>query len=308
MSTTSCCSPATAISARWSRPCSARACASPSSRPISTQPPMVADELRRQADNFIDLVELQPKIGRDPCASARRATAGARAGARPRRTPQFLQRRRAATRGAARFDDDESGSARMRAARPSRRATARSARASSPSARNGAARDPDWFNAPVPTFGPIDARLLIVGLAPGLRGANRTGRPFTGDYAGDLLYATLIEFGFARGDYDARPDDGLDARRRAHHQRRALRAAGEQADARRDRAPAASSSPPTIAAMPKLRAIVALGRIAHERRCARSAAAARRRAVRARRAARGRAASRSSTAITARATTRTPAC
>ena len=52
------------------------------------------------------------------------------------------------------------------------------------------AREPSWFNAPVPSFGPADARLLIVGLAPGLRGANRTGRPFTGDYAGDLLYRT----------------------------------------------------------------------------------------------------------------------
>ncbi len=70
-------------------------------------------------------------------------------------------------------------------------------------------REPSWFNAPVASFGPIDARLLIVGLAPGLRGANRTGRPFTGDYAGDLLYATLKEFGFSRGDYQARPDDGL---------------------------------------------------------------------------------------------------
>lgn len=68
---------------------------------------------------------------------------------------------------------------------------------------------PHWFNAPVPAFGPVDARLLIVGLAPGLQGANRTGRPFTGDYAGDLLYGTLIEFGFARGPYEARPDDGL---------------------------------------------------------------------------------------------------
>src|ERR1700747_3772800 len=67
----------------------------------------------------------------------------------------------------------------------------------------------DWCNAPVASFGPIDARLLIVGLAPGLRGANRTGRPFTGDYAGDLLYDTLIGFGFARGHYDERPDDGL---------------------------------------------------------------------------------------------------
>src|SRR6516164_4672345 len=62
-------------------------------------------------------------------------------------------------------------------------------------------REPGWFNAPVDSFGPGDARLLIVGLAPGLRGANRTGRPFTGDYAGDLLYATLTEFGFARGHY-----------------------------------------------------------------------------------------------------------
>jgi uracil-DNA glycosylase family 4 len=62
----------------------------------------------------------------------------------------------------------------------------------------------------VDSFGPTDARLLIVGLAPGLRGANRTSRPFTGDYAGDLLYATLGRFGFARGDYDKREDDGLE--------------------------------------------------------------------------------------------------
>jgi uracil-DNA glycosylase family 4 len=68
---------------------------------------------------------------------------------------------------------------------------------------------PDWHNAPVPSFGDRDARLLIVGLAPGLKGANRTGRPFTGDYAGDLLYATLKKFGFAQGDYAARADDGL---------------------------------------------------------------------------------------------------
>lgn len=68
---------------------------------------------------------------------------------------------------------------------------------------------PAWFNAPVPSFGTNDARLLIVGLAPGLQGANRTGRPFTGDYAGDLLYDTLIRFGFASGTYEARPDDGM---------------------------------------------------------------------------------------------------
>lgn len=68
---------------------------------------------------------------------------------------------------------------------------------------------PDWFNGPVPTFGDEKAALLIVGLAPGLRGANRTGRPFTGDWAGDLLYATLAKFGFSSGTYDARPDDGV---------------------------------------------------------------------------------------------------
>jgi uracil-DNA glycosylase family 4 len=68
---------------------------------------------------------------------------------------------------------------------------------------------PSWHNAPVPSFGAIDARLLIVGLAPGLKGANRTGRPFTGDYAGLLLYGTLKKFGFARGNYAERADDGL---------------------------------------------------------------------------------------------------
>ncbi|SCZ30493.1 uracil-DNA glycosylase [Afifella marina] len=72
------------------------------------------------------------------------------------------------------------------------------------------AKEPTWHNAPVPTFGPSSARLLIIGLAPGLRGANRTGRPFTGDYAGDLLYDTLIEYGFARGEYRADPSDTLE--------------------------------------------------------------------------------------------------
>ncbi len=67
----------------------------------------------------------------------------------------------------------------------------------------------DWHNAPVDSFGGMDGRLLVVGLAPGLRGANRTGRPFTGDFAGDLLYHTLIDFDFAAGRYGAAPDDGL---------------------------------------------------------------------------------------------------
>jgi uracil-DNA glycosylase family 4 len=75
------------------------------------------------------------------------------------------------------------------------------------SAQRGA--QPAWHNAPVPSFGELDSRLLIVGLAPGLKGANRTGRPFTGDYAGLLLYGTLVKFGLARGEYEERADDGL---------------------------------------------------------------------------------------------------
>ena len=73
-----------------------------------------------------------------------------------------------------------------------------------------AASEPSWFNGAVPSFGDQRARLIVVGLAPGLRGANRTGRPFTGDYAGDLLYETLLDFGFARGRYTASPDDTLE--------------------------------------------------------------------------------------------------
>ena len=69
--------------------------------------------------------------------------------------------------------------------------------------------EPGWHNAPVPSFGPLDAALLVVGLAPGRQGANRTGRPFTGDYAGDLLYRSLARFGFAEGRYERHAGDGL---------------------------------------------------------------------------------------------------
>lgn len=125
------------------------------------------------------------------------------------------------------------------------------------------AAEPDWFNAPVPAFGDAGARLLIVGLAPGLRGANRTGRPFTGDFAGDLLYATLTEFGFARGTYGARPDDGLslvDARIV-----NAVRCVPPQnkptpEEIRTCRAFLSGA----ITAMPRLRAVVTLGKIAHD--------------------------------------------
>ncbi len=71
------------------------------------------------------------------------------------------------------------------------------------------AAHPDWFNGPAPSFGDASGRLLVMGLAPGRQGANRTGRPFTGDFAGVLLYQTLVKTGFATGEYKARPDDGL---------------------------------------------------------------------------------------------------
>jgi uracil-DNA glycosylase family 4 len=126
------------------------------------------------------------------------------------------------------------------------------------------AREPGWFNAPVHSFGPLDARLLVVGLAPGLRGANRTGRPFTGDYAGDLLYATLAEFGFSRGTFDARPDDGLtliDARvtNAVHCVPPENKPTPAEINTCRD-----AFLTHRIPAMPRLRAIVALGRIAHD--------------------------------------------
>jgi uracil-DNA glycosylase family 4 len=125
------------------------------------------------------------------------------------------------------------------------------------------AREPKWFNAPVPGFGDKNGRLVIVGLAPGLQGANRTGRPFTGDYAGDLLYATLIEYGFAKGVYQARPDDGMtlvDCR---------IANAVSCVPPQNKPLPAeiANCRPFLLAAiesMPRLSAIVALGRIAHE--------------------------------------------
>ena len=120
----------------------------------------------------------------------------------------------------------------------------------------------DWFNAPVPSFGRLDARLLIVGLAPGVRGANRTGRPFTGDFAGDLLYRTLLHFGLAQGRYLADPEDGLtlvDCR---------------VTNAVRCVPPANLPTPAEIgacngflaaeiAAMPRLRGVLALGGTAH---------------------------------------------
>jgi uracil-DNA glycosylase family 4 len=122
---------------------------------------------------------------------------------------------------------------------------------------------PGWFNRPVPSFGAADARLLIVGLAPGLHGANRTGRPFTGDHAGELLYSTLIQFGLATGQYKADPADGL-----------AL-VDCMITNAVRCVPPGNKPTPVEIktcrtflaarmAALPRLRAVVVLGRVAHD--------------------------------------------
>ena len=122
---------------------------------------------------------------------------------------------------------------------------------------------PEWFNAPVPSFGDAGARLLIVGLAPGLKGANRTGRPFTGDFAGELLYGTLLKFGLASGQFRAHPDDGLQL------------ADTLIANAVRCVPPENKPLPAEIKtcnrflkvqieALPALTAIVALGRVAHD--------------------------------------------
>jgi uracil-DNA glycosylase family 4 len=123
--------------------------------------------------------------------------------------------------------------------------------------------EPTWFNAPVPSFGPTEARLLIVGLAPGLQGANRTGRPFTGDYAGVLLYETLLHYKFARGSYGAHPDDRLTlADCRITNAVRCVPPENKPTPA--EIATCRDFLKVAIAEMNNLRAILALGRVAHD--------------------------------------------
>lgn len=123
--------------------------------------------------------------------------------------------------------------------------------------------EPGWHNAPVGSFGTADARLLIVGLAPGLKGANRTGRPFTGDYAGELLYETLVDFGFARGSYLARPDDGLTLTDCMITN--AVRCVPpENKPTTTEIATCRAFLAARIAAMARLEVLLALGRIAHD--------------------------------------------
>ena len=115
----------------------------------------------------------------------------------------------------------------------------------------------------MPAFGPRSARLLIVGLAPGLHGANKTGRPFTGDWAGDLLYATLLKHGLARGKYDERADDGLELVECAITN--AVRCVPpENKPATAEISMCRQFLSAEIAEMPHLRAILALGKIAHD--------------------------------------------
>ncbi|HET7575774.1 MAG TPA: uracil-DNA glycosylase [Sphingomicrobium sp.] len=124
------------------------------------------------------------------------------------------------------------------------------------------AEHPDWWNAPVPAFGDPDAWLAIVGLAPGKHGANRTGRPFTGDYAGEIFYSTLLKFGLAEGVYRGEPDDGVKL------------AGAIVLNAVKCLPPANRPSPREIATcshyleaglanLPNVRVVIALGQIAH---------------------------------------------
>ena len=128
---------------------------------------------------------------------------------------------------------------------------------------NNRAANPAWFNGAVPSFGSLDARLLVVGLAPGVRGANRTGRPFTGDFAGVLLYRTLIKYGFADGVYGADPADGVVLRDcRVTNAVRCVPPANLPTPAE-----VTGCNPflaQELAAMPRLRVVLALGGVSHK--------------------------------------------
>lgn len=122
---------------------------------------------------------------------------------------------------------------------------------------------PDFHNAPVPSFGPKDARLLVVGMAPGLKGANWSGRPFTGDYAGDLLYDVLHELGFAEGSYDRSPSDGLTLK--DCRITNAVRCVPPQNKVTTDEAKnCAPFLLNTLAEMPNLKVMLILGKVAHD--------------------------------------------
>jgi uracil-DNA glycosylase family 4 len=122
---------------------------------------------------------------------------------------------------------------------------------------------PDWYNNPVHGWGDPKAWLCLVGLAPGLRGANRTGRPFTGDWAGDLLFATFDKLGLSEGKYDARPDDGY--RLKGAYISNAVRCVPPQnKPTPREMHTCRPFLDAQLAALPNLKVLIALGRIAHE--------------------------------------------
>lgn len=122
---------------------------------------------------------------------------------------------------------------------------------------------PDWFNGAVSPFGAVDARLLVIGLAPGVSGANRTGRPFTGDWAGDLLYSSMGTHGFARGTYDKRPDDGFElVGARVTNAVRCVPPQNKPVGAEINTC--RSFLTEEITGMPDLKVILCLGRISHE--------------------------------------------
>ena len=121
---------------------------------------------------------------------------------------------------------------------------------------------PAWWNAPVPAFGDRDAWLAIVGLAPGKHGANRTGRPFTGDYAGELLYATLLKFGLAEGEFRADPGDGLRLKGAIILNAVKCLPPANKPDPR-EIATCRNYFEAALAALPTVRVLVALGQIAH---------------------------------------------
>jgi uracil-DNA glycosylase family 4 len=124
-------------------------------------------------------------------------------------------------------------------------------------------KEPSWFNGAVPSFGDVNARLLVVGLAPGRNGANRTGRPFTGDYAGDLLYETLLTYGFAQGVYQARIDDGI--KLVDCMITNAVRCVPPQNKPEpREIATCRPFFVSRLAHLPEMKVILALGRVAHE--------------------------------------------
>ena len=164
---------------------------------LKTNPSMVSDEMRRKADHFLDLADLTDRLGRDP-SSALPAANGRMMKSMTITTITMNDLPGAQQGMAAGFPPSSE---------PPLPCTLCPRLHSFVTAQQ--TEHPDWHNGPVATYGDPGAQLLIVGLAPGLRGANRTGRPFTGDYAGDLLYATLGAYGFAKGTYDARPDDGV---------------------------------------------------------------------------------------------------